>query len=199
MNSVDAVFYAKGKTAVLNFASYKNPGGAFCEGNLAQEETLCHASTLYPVLKSFEDSFYKYNRTHLNRSLYSDRLLYSKDILFFKEKEKKKVDVITCAAPNVGAFDQYYAHDDVINQAIINMRFRLIYKVAAYFEVETLIIGAWGCGVFRQNPEDIAREMKKVIEKEPGYFKNIIIAIPAGRNLDAFKRIFARKKQPWEN
>lgn len=63
MDSVSAIFkYHVGKTAVLNFASYKEPGGLFLKGSSAQEESLCHESILYPVLKSFKDSYYEVNK-----------------------------------------------------------------------------------------------------------------------------------------
>ena len=47
-DSVSAIFdYYEGKTAILNFASYKNPGGGFLSGSRAQEESLCHSSFLH--------------------------------------------------------------------------------------------------------------------------------------------------------
>ena len=68
------------KIAVLNFASFKNPGGMFYNGSSAQEESLCHESFLYNVLKEFENSYYKENRKNLNRALYQDRCLYSPSV-----------------------------------------------------------------------------------------------------------------------
>ena len=102
-----AIQHRDGKTAVLNFASYKNPGGKFMEGSSAQEECLCHASTLYNVLKQFP-VYYQWNRVHNNRALYTNRALYSEDVIFMDdsvcvygaEPEQVKIDVITCAAPN---------------------------------------------------------------------------------------------------
>lgn len=77
-----AIQHRDGKTAVLNFASYKNPGGKFMEGSSAQEECLCHASTLYNVLKQFP-VYYQWNRVHNNRALYTNRALYSEDVIFW--------------------------------------------------------------------------------------------------------------------
>ena len=50
--------YRDGRTAILNFASYKHPGGKFLDGSMAQEESLCHASFLYNVLREFKDTYY---------------------------------------------------------------------------------------------------------------------------------------------
>ena len=71
-----------GKVAILNFASYKNPGGGYLKGSFAQDEALCSESTLYPVLAKFTDSYYSWNREHLNHALYINRALYSPEIIF---------------------------------------------------------------------------------------------------------------------
>ena len=82
MGSVEAIFaYQDGKVAVLNFASYKNPGGKFLDGSRAQEECLCHESNLYNVLATQAD-YYAWNNAHKNRALYLNRALYSPDIIF---------------------------------------------------------------------------------------------------------------------
>lgn len=68
LNSVSAVLnLSKGKTALLNFASYKSPGGLFIEGSMAQEECLCHYSFLYNVLSQHPD-YYEYNNKNLNKN-----------------------------------------------------------------------------------------------------------------------------------
>ena len=88
-----------GHVGILNFASCKNPGGGYLKGSYAQEEALCHVSTLYSVLCS-QSRFYNVNIHRLNNSLYTNRALYSPDIVFFPEDYDKYADVITCAAPN---------------------------------------------------------------------------------------------------
>lgn len=81
-DSVSAVFkYHEGKTAVLNFASYRHAGGMFIEGSQAQEECLCHESILYNVLRQYQ-FYYDWNEQNRNRSLYLDRAIYSEDVLF---------------------------------------------------------------------------------------------------------------------
>lgn len=94
------------RVAVLNFADALTPGGLVFEGVETQEEDLCRCSNLYPCIsqgKVFDD-YYGYNRS-LENDVYSDRLIYSKDVLFFKDEDywcipiRTKCDVITCPAP----------------------------------------------------------------------------------------------------
>lgn len=194
----DAIFVANyyerdSKIAVLNFASYKNPGGKFLEGSSAQEESLCHVSTLYPVLKR-KDDFYEYNRNHLNRGLYEDRLLYSPSIRFFFNSGEILSDVLTCAAPNLGAYLKYnditaesrsYKSFIEENSHYLRNRMELMRYSALDHDVDVLILGAWGCGVFQQNPKIVARAFDEVF-KDSGIPK-IIYAVP---DIDDKFRIF---------
>lgn len=128
MDSVSAIFEKKGfrKKAVLNFASYKNPGGMFMAGSKAQEEMLCHESYLYNVLREFEDDFYIPNRSRLNHALYNDNLLYSPNIRFMRGGKTELADVITCAAPNKYAAQKYQSVSDDIVNIVMRERIRRI-------------------------------------------------------------------------
>ena len=89
IDSVGAIMkYGNPSTAVLNFSSYKNPGGMFINGSKAQEECLCHESFLYNVLKDLKTDFYDWNNKHKNRALYLNRGLYSKGIWFFRNDKQ---------------------------------------------------------------------------------------------------------------
>ena len=55
---------------------------------------------------------------------------------------------------------------------------------------QSLILGAFGCGVFRNDPAQVARLMMDCISK--GYanmYDKVIFAIPPGYNYDAFKEV----------
>ena len=82
----------------MNFASYFSPGGGFIQGAIAQEEALCHESFLYNVLKE-QTEFYEKNNRDFNSYLFYNRGMYSKHVLFFRDKVQS-FDVITCAAPD---------------------------------------------------------------------------------------------------
>ena len=190
IDTVKALFeFSRGKTAVLNFASYKEPGGMFMQGSSAQEECLCHASTLYPVLKHFEYTFYMPNRKSVNKGLYYNAAIYSEDILFFDGDKTYLADVISCAAPNYRTAKKYCNVSSDENYRALRNRVEFVVKVAAEQEVDTLILGAWGCGVFGQNPMEVATLFKEYLKKYP-YFKTVVFAILPGPNYDAFEKVF---------
>ncbi len=93
----------------------------FLQGSMAQEESLCHASVLYPVLSSpcVMGMFYQKHGNRLNRGLYHSGLLYSPDVLFFRDRKGRRFDVITCAAPNKKAAQRYrHVTDQEAEQAM---------------------------------------------------------------------------------
>lgn len=182
--------------AVLNFASYKNPGGKFLEGSMAQEEALCHESILYNVLSApiFQEEFYGPNHNKLNKAMYGDDLIYSRNVLFIdKEAGNTYADVITCAAPNAGvASDICHVKPEII-KAHLKSRIQHVLYIALKNDVDILILGAYGCGVFRNNPYDVAQIFKDELDTTfKGAFEKIIFAIPNenSNNYKAFKEVF---------
>lgn len=145
-DSVSAVMDAPGRTTVLNFASFKFPGGMFLKGSMAQEEALCHESFLYNVLSVFDECFYKPHELCLNKGLYTDESLYSRGIVFEKNGCIRMADVITCAAPNASAAMCYkMATEEDVKRAMEKRIFHILH-MAHYMKTETLVLGAFGCG-----------------------------------------------------
>ena len=188
----------KPKIAALNFASYKNPGGMFLDGSRAQEECLCHESFLYNVLKRQTD-YYAWNRMRLNKALYKDRALYTPDVRFFKKGNVKTdpdgvlCDVITCAAPNKSAAQKYTGISEAENSAVLKDRIHFLLQVAALNKAEVLILGAYGCGVFGQDPKEVAAIFKD--ELEMFTFKEAVFAIiksDRDNNYEAFEGVFGK-------
>lgn len=178
------------KVCALNFASYKNPGGKFIEGSSAQEEALCHESFLYNVLRRF-NNYYEDNRRHKNHALYHDNLLYSKFILFFKENGIVPCDVITCAAPNKTAATKYHNIDqDNVNRVMMS-RLHHVFQAAYDQNVDILILGAYGTGVFGNNVSDVASMMRILLESTfKNCFKEVIFAIPQFSDYDNTFNVF---------
>lgn len=159
---------------VLNFASYKNPGGMFIQGSSAQEESLCRESFLYNVLshERFKE-YYKWNRHNLNNGLYKNRMIISPDILFDSTYIRKHIDpkpffikgnatVITCAAPNYSSILRYGKHNPSTYQRNLDVllnriRFVLVNLSTRIQEDDVIILGAFGCGVFKQDPAIVSQ------------------------------------------
>ena len=179
----------KGKIAILNFASYKNPGGMFLEGSIAQEESLCHASNLYNILSDerFAYEFYGPNGKRLNRGLYGDNLLYTPDVVFFMNKKDRMFDVITAAAPNKGVAQKYQNVSDQECSAAMRERIRHVLLAAINNNVDVLILGAFGCGVFKNDPHEVAEIFR---EELIGCPFTAIFAIP-GEKYKIFRDVFS--------
>jgi len=180
------------KLAALNFASFKKPGGMFLNGSNAQEEALCHTSNLYNILLAFAPTYYNQNKKMLNKSLYVDRAIYTPDVIFEDYAGViYRADVITCAAPNKKSAQKYYrVSDDDVNNALVSRINHVLYT--AYSEkVDTLILGAFGCGVFGNDPYEVATIFKYFLKtKYANCFEKVVFAIPGGKNFEAFIDIF---------
>lgn len=197
-------YISLGKVAVLNFANPEHPGGGVQLGAMAQEECLCRSSNLFVCIsnQNIYDEYYGYHRS-LRSQFYTDRLIYTKNITVFKddslvpqmlpETEWFDVDVITCAAP-------YLAKRKYTNGAalfsLFKSRIKNIFEAARDNNVDYLILGAFGCGAFKNPPLIVAEAFRQTIE-EQNYckdFKQIVFAIKqTGRecpNLDTFGRQF---------
>ena len=190
--------YSDKLIAVLNFASATTPGGGVTKGSTAQEECLCRCSTLYPVLSQsrLETEFYTVNRRQGN-PLHSDDIIYSPDIIIIKSDEDFperldkdewcKTDVITCAAPNLRPQpSNKYNSEGNDNAVMISSedlydihlsRAQHILNVAAGQGVEVLILGAFGCGAFMNDPQVVARAYKDALEEYAGYFDVVEFAV----------------------
>ncbi len=187
-DSTEAVLQYPG-AALLNFASYRHAGGGFITGAWAQEEAICHDSTLYNVLCKFE-SFYAENEHSLNRSLYTDRAIFSPGVVFSRGGKQAECGVITCAAPNFGAA-RGRGVTEKENEAALRQRVDFVISIAEEQGCDTVILGAWGCGVFGQDPAAVARLFKERLAATT--IKRAVFAIPGqNRNYTSFKDAFSR-------
>lgn len=205
-----AMQYPDKKVAVLNFASATNPGGGVVGGSNAQEECLCRTSTLYANLTDREmmRAFYKPHRQQLRSGqmdfTYNDDLIYTPDVVIFKsdtafpttlpEHHWQKVDVITCAAPNLNYGRQMISPDELAQ--IHENRCRKILAVAQAQKVEVVILGAFGCGAFGNPPEIVAKGMIRAIQDFSKAFQTIEFAIYCPpydqRNQIAFQKVLSQ-------
>lgn len=183
-----------GTPTLLNFSSYKNPGGMFLNGSKAQEECLCHESFLYNVL-SEQKSFYAWNNSHKNRALYQNRGLYSPEVIFERGGVAFSCNVITCAAPNKSAAQKYQNVTDEENTRVLKSRIKFVLDIAKENNVDILILGAYGCGVFGQNTAEVAEIFKNYLETTHSCFEQVVFAVPKSGdgNYENFASVFRDK------
>jgi uncharacterized protein (TIGR02452 family) len=146
--------------AVLNFASAKNPGGGFLGGSQAQEESLARSSALYA---SQQRAMVFYERHRASPSLlYSDAMIYSPQCPVFRDDAGDLLDAprfasfITCAAPNAGAIAANRPYEAGAIAETLERRAESVFALAASQGYRRLLLGAWGCGVFRNDPVLVA-------------------------------------------
>ncbi|MDO4650077.1 MAG: TIGR02452 family protein [Eubacteriales bacterium] len=200
------------KIAVMNFANAFHAGGGVTRGASAQEECLCRCSTLYPLLyrRSLRDSYYKHHHD-LNTSKASDSLIYTEDVVICKTDEEHpkrmvqddwvKVDVITIAAPDLRTKSNMYAaivgNGSFMNNAELFgyhvKRAIHMFTVAASKGADILVLGAFGCGAFQNDPSVVARAYKVALEEFPKVFDKIEFAVYCSprdqRNYEEFHKV----------
>jgi uncharacterized protein (TIGR02452 family) len=167
---------------VLNFASAKNPGGGFLGGAQAQEESLARSSSLYPCLTA-NFAMYEYNRRG-HSCLYSDWMIYSPRVPVFRNDDGSLiqkpylVSFLTSPAVNAGVVKQKEPKRVHLIEPVNKERARKFLWIANQEKHQTLILGAWGCGVFQNDPAMIARIFKDLLTGEfKNCFERVIMAI----------------------
>lgn len=176
----------------LNFANGVNPGGGFLLGARAQEEVLCRSSALFATLE--DDPMYAH---HARSGTYesSDWVILSPDVPVFRDDGGANLDApwllsfATCAAPYEPQVGQPRAGD------LLQARIGRVLAVARAFRYESLVLGAWGCGAFANDPWRTARDFRSALEGEfARAFREVIFAItdwsPERRFLGPFRDVF---------
>lgn len=185
----------------LNFASAKNPGGGFLKGSLAQEESLARASSLYKSI-SQKQEMYRYNRDSRNRTgLYSDYMIYSPNVTVIKNDSGNLLDkpyhcsFITSPAVNATIVREREPQNAHNIREVMSTRIEKILSVALDNGHNTIVLGAFGCGVFGNKPVEVVQIFKHVIHnKFKNKFKHIHFAIydttPRKEVFNIFKNAF---------
>ncbi|MBD2770034.1 TIGR02452 family protein [Hymenobacter sp. BT664] len=200
LQAAAALVGAGGRVGCLNFASARHPGGGFLGGSQAQEESLARSSGLYPCLTQFQE-MYAHNSRSESTGLYSDYFIYSPGVPVFRSEAGEwlaqpfRIDVLTAPAVNAGALQRN--NPELLSELLPTMRrrLRLVLAAAARHGIDTLILGAWGCGVFANDPMQIAELFAEALA-EPnirGRFRRLDFAVhdpkPPQAVLQAFERI----------
>lgn len=182
----------------LNFASAKNPGGGFLGGAKAQEEDLARVSALYVTLVR-KPTYYETNRA-TRSMIYTDHAIYSPAVPFFRDESLAlrevpfEAAIITMPAPNAGEHRKREGAPEEVDAAL-DRRVAMVLAMARTHAHRTLVLGAWGCGVFRNDPMKVATSFAKWLKAPAfeGAFERVVFAVydrPEGTNRAAFDRVF---------
>lgn len=168
---------------VLNFASATNPGGGFLRGSMTQEESLAYASNLYHTLIRHLNH-YKGNK-NLHSGFYLPQLIVSENITFIRDTFHNilpvpiaGVTVISSPAVNSRFLRESGKLDRKNIKLAMEHRMESIIKQFILSGCRTLILGAYGCGVFENDPYQVARTFKNLLQIYNGYFTEVVFAIP---------------------
>lgn len=188
------------QVACLNFASAKNPGGGFLGGAEAQEENLAKSSGLYPCLAQMS-AMYEGNR-RLSNCLYSDDMIYSPAVPVFRDDsyalldEAVCVSMITSPAVNRGALARNDPHLLNLVDEVMQVRIDKLLTLAYAQGHRVLVLGAWGCGVFANDPAQMAQRFANALVQGrwSGVFEKVSFSVLEKKEkgcFTAFERIFA--------
>jgi uncharacterized protein (TIGR02452 family) len=180
------------RVLALNFANGIHPGGGFLGGARAQEEVLCRSSALYATLEG--DPMYAAHRRRPQPDSTGWAIL-SPDVPVFRDDDGTVLDapwtlsILTCAAPYAPGLGQPRAGD------LLQARIRRVLAIGRAFGYSALVLGAWGCGAFGNDPERTARDFKTALAEQAGAFAEVVFAIsdwsPERRYLGPFRDLLA--------
>ncbi|WP_370418130.1 TIGR02452 family protein [Streptomyces sp. QH1-20] len=193
---------ADGTVAVLNFASARNPGGGYLNGAQAQEEALCRGSALYTCLREVPE-FYAAHRADPS-PFYSHRVIHSPGVPVFRDDRGTLLETsftagfLTSPAPNAGVIARREPELTARVPATLATRAGRVLEVAAAHGYRRLVLGAWGCGVFRNDPAHVAAAFHGHLTGEgrfAGRFEHVVFGVldrtPDSPTRAAFARVFA--------
>ncbi|MFK4144794.1 TIGR02452 family protein [Streptomyces sp. NPDC004065] len=206
-SSLAAARRLTGPVAVLNFASARNPGGGYLNGAQAQEEALCRASALYTCLLRARP-FYDHHRAHRD-PFYSDRVVHSPGVPVFRDDTGRLLDepytvgFLTAAAPNAGVVRRDAPERAAELPGALAVRAERVLETAAAHGYRQLVLGAWGCGVFRNDPVQVATAFRTLLAPGGRFaaaFDHVVFGVldrtPGAVVRETFARTFGTLTRP---
>ncbi|WP_314408536.1 TIGR02452 family protein [Streptomyces sp. DSM 40484] len=183
-SSLAAARRLTGPAAVLNFSSARNPGGGCLNGAQAQEEALCRASALYTCVVEVR-AFYDHHRTH-HDAFYTDRVIHSPAVPVFRDDRGTLLDepftagFLTAAAPNAGVIRRTMPERVAELPRALASRAERVLETAEAHGYRRLVLGAWGCGVFRNDPARVASTFATLLGdggRFAGTFEHVVFGV----------------------
>jgi uncharacterized protein (TIGR02452 family) len=183
---------------VLNFASAKNPGGGFQNGARAQEESLARSSALYACIEGRNMYFMHRNFADC---LYTNAQIYSPDVIVMRDDESGELlsdpwfaNFLTAPAPNAKVvLERDPSRGEEVTKCMRERVTRSLATAAAHGNTH-LVLGAWGCGVFGNDPKVVADAYHyELANNFEGVFEEVAFAVLDWSDDRHFIRPFVEK------
>ena len=170
----------------LNMACPRNPGGGVKRGCFSQEENCFRRSNYFIALPKIS----KFYPIPDNGCIYTKTITVIKDQKYQLLEKPFNVSMIACAAlryPPMRSNGEYVKEND---KRLMKHKIEQIFQVALLNGHDCLVLGAFGCGAFGNNPVVVAELFNEVIKQYYGCFKNITFAVLSYKddNYNIFKQ-----------
>lgn len=190
------------RPAVLNLASDTLPGGGWLNGSMAQEEALCYRSSLS---LSLHKRYYPWNVL---------QGIYTRDVIIIRSSQENGHKLVAPDAPanelpvvsvlSVAALRRPELSDGQVlssgakrkvfakkgDRELTKSKMILVLRMAASRGHDRLVLGALGCGAFKNPVEEVAECWKEVLEQQEfqgGWWKEVCFAVLDRRNEGNFE------------
>lgn len=174
----------------LNMAAPGIPGGGVRIGCYAQEENCFRRSNYF---QSIDASLYPISETGC---------IYTPIVTVIKDKDYNLLDkpfsvsMLACAAlryPSLTITGQY---TNISDRKLMKHKIEQIFQVGYQMKHDTLVLSAFGCGAFRNNPNEVAEIFNEVLATYNNCFKYVLFAIISqyDANYNVFNKIIKQTK-----
>lgn len=182
--------FAKGKTVVVDPASFTRPGGAYEDGAFGPEQIICSESNLYEVLCGIKGVYHDRNRDYRRGMLFTDRAAYLPGVVFTRDGKVRTADVIAVPEPlRARALENARSERECDNA--LATRVETLLRIAAANECETLVLGAFGCGRLGYDVDQVISLFASWLEAHPGVIPQVVFAVSRAY-VDAFDAAFGK-------
>lgn len=175
--------------ACLNFASHKRPGGGYKAVQdlpmpiRTQEEDLFRRSSNLPELMDNDEIRSHYPLKGL-KGIYTDGIQIKRNHILVS-CEPYEIALITVPA---------VVNPKEMDKELVESKIKRILEIAGDRNHNSLILGAWGCGVFNNDPKTIAEIFCEYLKNEfNGVFETVVFAIPnkKSKNYQMFESVIS--------
>lgn len=182
--------------ALLNMASRRNPGGGVATGSAAQEETLFRRTTLFQSLYRYAPFAAQYGLGKSHHQYPLDRNfggVFTPAVTCFRHSESygyalmsRPTDFAVISVAGINRPELTPDGKQIAPQlvAVVKNKMRTIFRLGLRHHCDSLVLGALGCGAFRNPPGHIAHLFHEVMRESEfeDRYRRVVFAILEDHN-----------------